>query len=48
MEFEKHGKTSKQALYPEVGELQGKSPKSNMNPSPIVSFIYIFWVSSIL
>jgi hypothetical protein len=30
MEFEKHGKTSEQALYPEVGELRRKNPQSQI------------------
>jgi hypothetical protein len=42
MEFEKHGKTSEQAIYPELGESEGKSFKSNMNPHPSVCFILIF------
>jgi hypothetical protein len=42
MEFEKHAKTSEQTIYPELGELEEKSFKSNMNPSPSVCFIFIF------
>jgi hypothetical protein len=42
MEFEKHGKTSEQAIYPELRELEGKPFKSNINPSRSVCFIFIF------
>jgi hypothetical protein len=48
MEFEKHGKTSEQAIYPELGESEGKSFKSNMNPQSQCLFYFYFLISSIL
>jgi hypothetical protein len=42
MEFEKHGKTSEQAIYQELGDLKGKSCESNMNPQSQCLFYFIF------
>jgi len=50
MEFEKHAKTSEQTIYPELGELEEKSFKSNMNPSPqcLLYFDFLIFFNSVM